>query len=239
MVHLLAYPRSGSSLVRYIFSILSESKAIQPDGKSEFDELLSKYYKREPFFIKYHSEREFNLQQKDSKDFLILLLRNPIENILSFIISKNNIERKKSKKPFNNDFLANQVNNIVSKQLNEFRDGLNFYSNNIKVYNDWKHDKQILNYENLIQNPKEEIYKFKDVFNFNEETFDEFIKKWDYHREEILKFKMKPKWGLNVNTRGESLTKFTSLLSDKNFEILNDILKQNEYYEYFNYTGKR
>jgi len=222
-VYLLAYPRSGSSFIRYSLGYLSRSKPMQPEGHSELDKYLIDRYENEPFFTKFHYPYDAGRKIiEEPNSTLVLLKRDPVENILSYIFSNEHINRKN----FNDDYVKEFINNFLLKNKTLFNEYYLNYKNNINYYNHWEGNKETIIYENFIDDPITEIIKIKDIFKIKQESIDEYINNIDYHRSLILSFKSSTKDPFNINTKGKNKNKFKNLLSKSNLKWFNEILKK-------------
>jgi hypothetical protein len=57
------------------------------------------------------------------------------------------------------------------------------YFNNLRCYDYWDPDKRFLiRYEDLILNPEKVLNELANFFNVNEETLNNFLENFDYHR---------------------------------------------------------
>jgi hypothetical protein len=207
---LLAYPRSGSSLLRYILGYITQSKPLQSDGRIEpsLDNLLINEYKNAPFIYKHHqlSEGQCTIEPEQTNK-LILLVRNPMENILSYVFSSNNISKDKNN---DKDFLIGYFNSMIDS--GKIQRNIDEYKKNILYYDNYKFDKIIINYENLISNPNSEITKLGEFMGSDKSRILDFLNNREKHYQKILNEKLKDHLG--SNTLGKKLTMYSDLSSE-------------------------
>jgi hypothetical protein len=227
MIYLLAYPRSGSSYIRYTLGFLTRSQPLQPHGHCEMDHLLSEYYENEPMFIKFHHPVDGGVMiNKTENDTLILIRRNPIENILSYMFSNNHI----NKKGFTDEYMKNYINESINNPL-LFKSYYSQFLENVNYFKNWEHNKKVFSYDNFLINPIEELVNVQNIFKFTDEKLDTFLKNINYHKELVLNHKMKKTDPFSVNTKGKTLDKFTNMLSGENLEKLQNKLKSDGLYD--------
>lgn len=225
MIYLLAYPRSGSSFFRYLLGFLTESKPMQPDGHCELDNLLKDYYKKEPYIKKFHKPVESftHMIQQNGNDKLVLLLRDPVENMLSFALSNENLNKKNFSDSFINNFVNKEFNNgsfVFHRYTKSFLENINFYKN-------WQGEKTVVNYENLMTDIENELLKHCDFFGYSKERVDLLMSDIEYHRNLMLKEKTKNTDPFSVNTKGKDLNKFKNTLNEDNLLYLEKMVSNN------------
>ena len=227
MIYLLAYPRSGSSYIRYTLGFLTGSQPLQPHGHCEIDHLLGQYYETEPMFTKFHHPTDGGVSiDKNENNTLILIYRNPIENILSYMFSNNHIK----KKGFTDEYMKNYINDSINNPL-LFNMYYNQFLENVTYYKNWEYNKKVFYYDNFLINPKEELIRVQDTFKFSNEKLDKFLTDIEHHKELVLNHKMKKTDPFSVNTKGKVLDKFTNMLSDKNLKSIQNKLKSDGLYD--------
>lgn len=227
MIYLLAYPRSGSSYIRYSLGFLTESKPLQPHGHCEMDHLLSEHYKKDPFFVKFHHPTDGGISiNKNENNKLVLVYRNPIENILSYMFSKEHM----NKKGFTDEYIKNYINETIESNSMVFNIYYNQFLENILFYKNWDYEKEIFYYDNFLTNPSEELQKVQNVFKFTNSRLEEFIKNIDNHKNIVLNHKTKKSDPFSVNTKGKQLNKFTNMLTNENLFLIENKLKSDGIY---------
>ena len=222
MIYLLAYPRSGSSYIRYLLGFLTESKPMQPQGHCEMDYLLSQHYKNEPFIKKFHYPKDGNVNIIKDNNKLALVQRNPIENTLSFMFSNE----MNGKKNHSDEFISNYINDILSNKKNIFERYGNDYKNNLNFYRKWDNKKIIISYEEIIKSPENELKRISQFFGYSNERVDLLMSDIEHHSSAVLSYKMQKNDPFSVNTKGKVLDKFISMLSEDNKNYLNSFFNQ-------------
>lgn len=91
--------------------------------------------------------------------------------------------------------------------FSEFEAGIGLYMHIIEEYHQFQGKKINLQYEFIIENPREALNKITGVLGIGEENIDGFLANLDYHQKECVK---------KYNSRyGKSLTSKTGFISDK------------------------
>lgn len=216
MINLLAYPRSGSSLIRYMLGILTKSLPVQPDGHCEISDLLPDP-ENSPVIVKYHKVNDGgHLVPSDGK--LLLLKRNAIENVLSYMFSNEH----EGKKDFDEEYVGEYVNKMIKTDV--FIEYLIWYEENIYFYNLWQKEKSYVNYEDLIKKPE---WVFKGLAGFCGYTsgdVDRLMEHYDDHKNKILTYKSQRVDPFRMNTGGQ-LNYFRNLLNEENLEFVCELIK--------------
>jgi hypothetical protein len=220
MIRYLAYPRCGSSLQRYYITFLTGLRPRQNAGdiENELGDLVSDYYKGDEEFIKYHHVDEmipYGYDQK--KDKLILGLRNPIENISTYFYSDINLQSHfyppGIKIDIYNEWFMNEYKNkrYNKKELlnlylghpdtREFFKEVYYdkYIKNIRFYEEWEGNKHIIYYDNLKENPKEELTRLKEFLGSDDERLEELLKDLEHHNNRMLEVKKINIHSVNTN----------------------------------------
>jgi hypothetical protein len=168
---LLSYPRSGNHLVRFFIELLTEMPTLGCIGNEDIDKPIykTKFRTNIPFNIKnninYNNTECFtkfhfidNVNNYNYKNnLLIFIIRNPKEVLLR-----------------HNKFIYNE------EDFNKYFEGINYYLN-------FKGEKIILYYEDIITNKKEfiiELYEFlKTKYIITQEKLNYILKNIDklYH----------------------------------------------------------
>jgi hypothetical protein len=222
MIYLLAYPRSGSSYIRYLLGVLTESKPMQPQGHCEMDHLLSQHYKNEPYIKKFHYPKDGNTNIVKGDNKLALIQRDPIENTLSFMLSNE----MAGKKNHSDEFISNYINDIISNKKHVFERYGNDYKNNLNFYRKWNGEKIIISYEEIMTSPESELKRISKFFGYDNERVDLLMSDIDYHSSAVLSHKMQKNDPFSVNTKGKVLDKFNSVLTEENKNYLHSFFKQ-------------
>lgn len=214
MIALLSYPRSGSSYTRYLLGVLTKSIPLQPDGESELIGLINHKYDRK-IFTKFH----FADKSKDDIlrcNKLVLLYRDPIENILSFMSSDMHIDKKEMLD--DQQYLIKFVNDCVTD--GSFVKYASSFKQNIEFYRNWGNRKTIIRYEEIVQSPRIALEGCMHIFGFSYEDIDKLMDNIEYHRNKVLEFKSDDH--LRINTAGKSFTKFRDSLKPDNLRRLEE-----------------
>jgi hypothetical protein len=245
MIRLLGFPRCGTSWVRYIITFLTGYKPWLANGNSDLHDFLSEYIddQDEKKFIKYHYVTDITYydywagKPDQENDHFILILRNPIENVLSYYYSNFiNLSIEKGKLSPGNlsdrykmvhhlneeDFINYALKN--SECVFEIYNDMKSYLHDVKYYEEWSGKKIIVNYENLIDDPTSEIKRISTFLNCDEQKYEDMKNNITFHSENILNFKLGHK--MKVNTKGKDLKFWRNKLSDKSKERMEEIINR-------------
>ena len=173
MDYLISYPRSGNTWLRYCIEYIFKRPTIgyTTPGSSSFDKKSIgnfadiKTTGDEPIMIKRHSFEDGCCEENDK---IIVLIRNFQEVII-----------RHTQKTDIGSFISN-----LSGKENE----VDYYSI-LKQYDNWKGDKILIYYEDLISNLESTLHSVCDFLagNKKEEAVDEIIKNLEHHKEKSIK----------------------------------------------------
>jgi len=172
---ILSYPRSGNSWVRYIVEVISGRKTlgcetnpsdtpIAPSVEHDIGVDMTKPAIARKFHLLWITDHKAHNNERNN---LLLIIRNYKECVV----------RQNS----GNETLLFR---IFQRQTNGC-DGIfppPDYINPIKSYELWRGDKDIVYYEDLMDNPKKEIEKIVELFGLDENKIDDFMENYEYHR---------------------------------------------------------
>lgn len=176
---LLSYPRSGNHWIRYIIEWFSSRKTLgASEGQNSKDfgvpydmsicertNVPHVNISKQAIAIKRHRLNDWD--PRDSR--LLFVIRNPFECVV------RNLEISKS------DF--NIKNEKVQKNID-------WYFDLIKEFENWKSEKYIIKYEDIISDSNNFISTLKNMTEWmgihEENKFNDFIKKTDFHRKNSL-----------------------------------------------------
>ena len=117
--------------------------------------------------------------------------RDPVEVLPSFHYSNNHKNKKIPIEEFMKNMSFKDIREIASK-----------YKENLDYYRSLKSPKMLVNYENLMAHPEEEIKRITTFFNcFDEEKMNLFMNNYEEHKRSCLTYKSLPKH-MSVNTLG-------------------------------------
>tara|TARA_Y100001938_G_scaffold150500_1_gene241724 strand:+ start:1047 stop:2099 length:1053 start_codon:yes stop_codon:yes gene_type:complete len=241
---LLSYPRSGSTWLRYMISNTSNIMCLGDDLKENIQETQSKLN------INGSKGKKYDLS-KPSSDFEenVLLKCHDLEMLESTF---KPVDQQGISWVYEELFAANPNKDILdilheryAKLIFLYRDpfevccrgksyfyGINEYANIFNQYANYKGDKIILSYSDLIKNPKEvldSVLLFLD-YDYKESSkhkFDKFFKYIEQHKKGCVKI-YQDGYGYKSYTKGESNTeKFhQSHLKDKHKKDAYKLLKK-------------
>ena len=202
---LLAFPRTASTWTRYIVEFFTsqtcdgyyDKKSVCQTIKDNNIETLYDIKDSATFMTMIHHQHE--IRNRPTK--LILSKRNPVEVLPSFYYSKDHKNKKISIEKFMQHLRFSDIHMIA-----------NLYKQNIKYYESFAGEKIILDYENLMENPKQEIEKITKFLNcYNEERINSFMSNYEMHKKSCLHYKSLPKH-MSVNTSGNT-SKIANILN--------------------------
>lgn len=214
---LLAFPRTGSTWTRYIIEFFTsqicdgyyDKRSVYQTIKDNNMRTLYNIDEQKTFMTMIHHNHE--IRYKPTK--LILSKRNPVEVLPSFYYSKNHKNKQIAIEKFMQELKFSDIHAIA-----------NMYKKNMMYYESFVGEKTILDYENLMVNPQQEIEKITKFLNcYSKEKLNSFMMNYEEHKKSCLNYKSLPKH-MSVNTSGN-----TNKISD----ILNEAIKK-EIQEYFN-----
>lgn len=219
MIALLAYPRSGSSLTTLLLCLATKSRTKHignpscPMVKKGFIEPYDK-----EGLTKFHYPNDCGWTIGGDYDKLILLHRDPIENILSWLYSSNN--RKDS--PEDITKFTNRVCNsaAIEMEIQRYKSNVDFYTNSTKA-------KKIIRYENITIDAAKELYSIKDFIGTDDETIEQIRIKEKELKNKMLDFKDDM---FMLNTKGTDHNKFKNTLTNENLNMMQEKL-QGYFYE--------
>ena len=159
--YILSYPRSGSHIARYLIELYTghhtgddfynfySLRKQKHKKKSAIFRIEKRFYQHSRFIgaKRHHFDRDRYLF-KNYK--LILIIRNPAENILSHIFT-NDID---------DSHLRNNFENILKSPIDDF-------IKNINSFIEWRGEKHILSYKKLIKQDHDEISKLYEFIEIN------------------------------------------------------------------------
>jgi len=214
---LLAFPRTGSTWTRYIVEFFAsqicdgyyDRKSVHQTIKDNNMKTLYDIENNSCFMTMIHHSHE--IKNKPTK--LIFSKRNPVEVLPSFYYSKDHKNKKIPIEKFMQELKFSDIRPIA-----------NMYKKNMLYYQSFVGEKMILDYENLMIKPHQEIEKITRFLNcHSEERLNSFIINYEKHKKSCLNYKSLPKH-MSVNTSGD-----TNKISD----LLNEATKE-QIKKYFN-----
>jgi hypothetical protein len=180
----------------------------QPQGHCEISFCGNLTLPSSDKFFKFHYPNDERPIPNDDNNALLLLLRDPVENIPSYIFSAHHSRIGANQEQYTDQQYIDFFKTVDDVTLN---DHISKYTNNINFYNAWPRQKIIIKYEKLILDI--ENYVFNDLRKSflpfkrtkKNDDFQQLIKK-------IFKFKTSTADILKVNTSGTHLHKFREII---------------------------
>jgi hypothetical protein len=183
MITILSFPRSGNHFVRYIVEFLTGKATVGAAGFTTVPgqdtpiclrkgpECLKHVKLDDRIAVKSH----FVDSIPENVSGLVLLVRHPIESILSH--RYHNISRSGG---FSNNFSENIINTLKQDSKN--------FTENLDYYEKFKKDKSIVLYEDLIgDNYKKSIHTLSEMFYFENSNMNSFIENFEKYRLDSMK----------------------------------------------------
>jgi hypothetical protein len=207
---LLAFPRSGSSWLRYIVEHCT-GRAVPDMGKPalavyhEFGQSAEHVEGRSPIMRKIHAIHEAPPELFSRAD-VVLLLRDPAEVIASYLMAdRGSIEEPK------------------------FKEYLGWYENNAECQPD-----HVVYYESLMLNPGPQIRELLMFLDHPVSAARKFMDRYQFHREKSLHYKSQG--GLKLQTNGDGWTQvFRSQLPRNLLADVQAMCRRNELLERYEY----
>lgn len=217
MIALLAYPRSGSSFTTYMLCLATKSRTLSignPLCPMVGDELIPPYEK--VGLTKFHFPVDCGWSIGEQYDKLILLHRDPIENILSWVYSSH-YRKDSNKTPERISDFCDRVcdSPIVDQEISLYKRNVEYFLNSTK-------SKAVIKYENIVSDPAKELSNVKDFLGIGQDVIDKIKENEQEHKDKMLKHKDDM---FRLNTKGVDHSKFTKALSPSNLQILKDKLQ--------------
>jgi hypothetical protein len=214
---LLSYPRSGNHLVRFFIELLTELPTKGCIGNQKIDKCI--YQNKFKIDIPFNINKNYDSSKCFTKFHFIDKLDNYNNNLLIFII-----RNPKEVLLRHNNFKYNE-------------DSFNKYFYDIDYYLDFKGNKLLLYYEDLITNKKEFII---NLYNFLKNNYNISEKKLQYvldNIDELYFHSANPlnrKWG-NVNSNFQTNFYYNNIDNEYFKTKFNNYLKkklENEKYKF-------
>jgi hypothetical protein len=216
MIGLLSYPKSGSTLVRYLFEYITNQSTIHllREKYRSVSSLTGTDYvdkSKPPILIKKH----YVDKEIKTCDILVLLVRDYTEVIPSYLYS-----RLKNKRPnlnyvqFKKEFKPENMQGAMLQ-----------YCRNRRLWQKWTLGKRfIIEYEDLVTRPERVIRQIYNILGgcFNSKCAS-LLGNYSLHSERVMNFK-KHNSGLRLNTAGD-LNVFKNLLAGDQIEGLHTLYK--------------
>lgn len=163
----------------------------------------------------------------DPNDHVIGIENNKVKYDLKYheILSRHN-NLKKEKKELINFYLSDPDGRDFFKEF--FYDE---YINNIRYYEKWGGKKHIINYDNLKENPTEEITKLNSFLGVNESKLHELLKDLELHNQKM--YELKSSHYLKVNTNGSDTHFWRNLLYPEDIKRIAGQAKRDGLDKYF------
>lgn len=234
--YLLAFPRSGSSLVRSILCYITGMKPLQPQGHSELTNICKSFINdsNTNYFYKFHFPQDppgsgFNIIN-ESNNKLILLHRNKYENILSYFFSSWHFNHGIKNKNFDDHYYQNFISSLLLDQskFNSLKKIAKSYQNNIDYYKAWKYKKMILSYESIVTDPIN--YLFEEIQNSDNNIIPFVNTKssplFESIFENVMEFKSLKNDPFTINTHGKTLNKFRDIMPDEIKTLIDSIVPE-------------
>ena len=221
MNYLLAYPRSGSSWIRYIFEALT-GRASTESNEGKDHNLIKRFCKnspitldlsKPPILIKFHESSESGRSIRSHKNhYLFLSLRDPKEVIFSYLYSYDRAKANPEK----------WISEAYKSR--RFESQLGKYVSNIRFWLNWKNQKSVICYEDLIMKPTFWINRISQIIGASKESCKSLIENYEYHRDACLGFKSQPGF-MRCNTKGlpdgKKIRYWKDLMGNSRIEDLN------------------
>lgn len=164
--NLLAYPRSGSDLLRSYICAITGMTPLLPQGHYTLSDILEPYiFPQENKFVRYHYVNEGFEELSNLNSTLMLLVRQPIENIASYIFADKHLSNGINQVDFNEDYYRNFFEQVSDADWSTYSAQ---YFHNIDFYLNFQGNKFILYYEKIVSDPSilyEYFYGRKIDFN--------------------------------------------------------------------------
>jgi hypothetical protein len=168
----------------------------------------------EPCFVKMHHPRE--IAKNNGVTELMILVRDPLEVCLSFLISNNRLNLE--------NFCTKVSKNGLTSDL---KTELRKYCKNVNYFIRWEGPKRIFYYEDMVNDFDSFLVdQMSQSLGIKEGRDQEFIKNYRRHKEISIRYKSLPKW-MPVNTKGNDLHKFKNKLSDEAVREMKDFILSN------------
>ena len=195
---LLSYPRTGSSWTRYIlecfsgvavdghYDMKSVSKTISENGFTPLVDINDSNF----FCTMVHDCSDIRCQPEDISK-LCLSFRDPVEVIPSYFYSNNHSNKNIPIEQFMKNLTVHHIEGLCNQ-----------YLKGIQYFNRFSGDKYLLNYNELMVNPRLAIERLTRFFGcYTDGMLDRFMSQYEQHKSMMLKFKSMPKH-MSVNTSG-------------------------------------
>ena len=235
-IYLLSYPRSGNTWFRYWLEVLTQRATAHYQNLENLSNLPIGLmvghrldYSKAPAW-KIHGKVETNfagLKCDQSKDYLILCVRNPKEAILRHL----------------GGFRANCLTNARHGQFNYVPhvDGeLNnvaWYFDNLRIYDGWNPTRRLLiYYEDMIKSPANVFAQVVKFLGDSPSCIVGFMDNYTYHKQMALKV-----YGYNggSQTQGDSAIFHSQRLSKADREKIDRFMKTHYQQLWSKYLGHR
>ncbi|MAE82006.1 MAG: hypothetical protein CMB80_04675 [Flammeovirgaceae bacterium] len=174
-------------------------------------------------FRKFHAPSEYgHAIVEKSADTLLMLLRNPVENIVSYHRAKNKSEMTHAEE-------VTMVNNFVSS--GEFMLQMSILNVNIRRYASWARNKAILRYEDLMINEEKFCKDMSAALSTDFST--DFLEQIPILKTKMMNLKTRPTDPFRINTAGNDNFYFRKMLNEMNQEKITTFLLESIYGEIF------
>jgi len=210
---LLSYPRSGNTWTRYIFEAISKRSSIgysvgHPADRAIGSRLRLDVDFDQPAILK--KSHCLNQQERKSDKSLILIIRNYKEAITRHLTDdrvpaiKNPVER----------FKLHLTGNDAFDHID--------YIYPIIAFDNWKHNKHLIYYEDLIAHPQRTIHDLSNFCGFSTEDTDFFLANLKKHRESGCKI-----YSAKSYTKGKKTKFHLHRISKTNRKLIDQHIKDN------------
>lgn len=225
---ILSYPRSGNHFTRYIIEFLTERPTLgltSQDGpihERSGPKLLPNITNNNPIAVKKHWASDI----KSNADSLILILRNPVEAILSARF-ETYFKKICCEEP------------VDSKILNDYEFDSRRFVMNLEYFIKFEGPKEIVLYEDLIGNNYEKyIDSMSKIFHFEESKVNDLVSNFGKYRIDSMKSTNRKPISLSKKSTNEFYADKIKKINPDNFdaylssisEVLNHKLIR-EYYD--------
>ena len=199
--YLLAYPRSGSSIFRLLMARLTRMRPAQASGGVEAPmmKILGDIEFKGEFF-KYHTKKDgpFNMPL-DYQDTLIHLVRDPLENLVSWVFSliykKNRTAADINKAEHANKFIM-EWNSLLARQVRH-------HKANARVFELHDGAKLLISYEKMLASPAYLVTELQKHFTIANEDIQRYIHEFDALKQSMMNQKSGPNDSIRLNTFGD------------------------------------
>lgn len=231
---LVSYPKSASDWICYILEHIylrptaddSNKRMVKSNNvyrKLKISRRLTIPEETSVLLIKKHYMSKSKLVL-NANDKMLFTYRDPKETVFSYNFGKE--YRSASRSPVLPDHI--DFHKYIKSHCNRLHHEFREWMYNFKVYRQYQGDKLIINYNNLLHDPKSEIIKIMNCLGYSaddETRYREFIDDIQTHTANCINYKVKPGHLLN-NTFGTKMKYDDELLSSAEHAIIDEKLER-------------